>query len=82
MSSISIIKKLAKRADENVIIVERLWKTVSEQLISEGLEEHDPRFNTYLLLRMKRRLKIFESSPILKRFKDFLIEKKETPPTE
>lgn len=71
----SLIEKYAKISDKSEVYVENLWNQLEETMLSQGMFREDVRFNVYVSTLLKKKLKIKESNPTLKRFKQFLQEK-------
>lgn len=65
-----IVEKLAKEGKVSERTVGRMIDEITAQLIKEGCEEDEPRFMQYLIRRVRKRLKIEESST-LKSFRQF-----------
>lgn len=70
----SLVEKFSKAANVSEIEVERLIESITTALTYEGCPESDPRFFSYLTRRLRKRLKI-EDSSALKTFKQFFKEK-------
>ena len=65
-----IVEKLAKDSNFTERSIYCMIEDITKSLIKEGCEEKDPRFIQYLIRRVRKRLKIEESST-LKSFKQF-----------
>lgn len=70
----SLIRQLTKQTKLSSKYIETLINEVSQTLINEGCSANDPRFYSYLLKRLNKKLKI-EESPTVKTFKEFFKEK-------
>lgn len=70
----ALIRQLAKQTKLSSKYIETLINEVSQNLINEGCSATDPRFYSYVLKRVNKKLKIEESSTI-KTFKEFFKEK-------
>ena len=65
-----IIEKFAKEAKVTESVVKNHIAFISNSLMYEGCKESDPRFQQYLIRRLRRRLNIEESNTY-KSFKQF-----------
>jgi hypothetical protein len=66
----NIIEKIAKESGVRFRKVEEMCDEISYQLIREGCYKNDPRFLQYMIRRLRKRLKI-EESTTFKTFKEF-----------
>ena len=71
---VALVQTLAKKTKKSPAYVEGLWNEIKADLLKQGMSEEEKRFYPYLVTILKKRLKINESSLVLKRFKVFLAE--------
>lgn len=69
----SIITKLAKTTGLGELYITSLMADITITLIKEGCLQTDPKFQAYLIRRVRKRLKI-EESKTYKTFKQFFKE--------
>ena len=67
-----LIKQWTRESKRPKVYVENLTEACKVELIEQGLEETNPKFYPYLIIKMKKKLKIESNSVTLKRFKTFL----------
>ena len=67
-------KNWVKESKTNLVYIENLVEVCKQELFNQGLEETNPKFYPYLIIKIKKKLKIESNSVTLKRFKNFLKE--------
>jgi hypothetical protein len=65
-----IIEKLSTESNVPVNLIGQMVEEISASLVKEGCAESEPRFMKYLIRRLRKRLKI-EESTTYKSFKQF-----------
>ena len=67
-------KNWVKESKTNIVYVDNLVEVCKQELFDQGLEETNSKFYPYLVVKVKKKLKIESNSVTLKRFKNFLKE--------
>lgn len=69
------LKKIwVRESKTNSVFIDNLVETCKQELREQGLEDSNPKFYPYLIIKVKNKLKIESNNVILKRFKNFLKE--------
>ena len=74
MDLVNLKKIWVKESKTNSFYVDTLVEQCKEELVAQGLLEDDPKFYPYLIVKVKKKLKIEANNVTLKRFKNFLKE--------
>lgn len=69
-----LIKQWAKKTKLSEIYIQNLVESCKQDLIKQGLNETVDKFYPYLIIKVKKKLKIETNIVILKTFKNFLKE--------
>lgn len=69
-----LIKQWAKKTKLSEIYIQNLVESCKQDLIKQGLNETVDKFYPYLIIKVKKKLKIETNNVILKTFKNFLKE--------
>ena len=69
-----LIKQWAKKTKLSEIYIQNLVESCKLDLIKQGLNETEDKFYPYLIMKVKKKLKIETNTIILKTFKNFLKE--------
>lgn len=69
-----LIKLWAKKTKLSEVYITNLTEECKRDLLKQGLEENSDKFYPYLIIKVKKKLKIETNSVILKTFKNFLKE--------
>lgn len=76
MDLTSIKKIWVRESKTNSVYVDNLVEKCKQELIEQGLDEDNSKFYPYLVIKVKKKLKIESNSVTLKRFKNFLDKEK------
>lgn len=69
-----LIKLWAKKTKLSEVYIINLTEECKQDLLKQGLKENSDKFYPYLIIKVKKKLKIETNSVILKTFKNFLKE--------
>lgn len=69
-----LIKQWAKKTKLSEVYILNLTEECKKDLIKQGLTENSDKFYPYLIIKVKKKLKIETNTVILKTFKNFLKE--------
>ena len=69
-----LIKQWVKKTKLSEVYIINLTEECKKDLIKQGLTENSDKFYPYLIIKVKKKLKIETNTVILKTFKNFLKE--------
>ncbi len=70
------LKKIwLKESKTNIFYIENVIEESRQELIEQDLLEDNPKFYPYLIIKVKKKLKIKSNNSTLKSFKNFLKDK-------